>query len=518
MKKLLTLKNNKPGYSILRFSLLLLVLYGFSVFPDVQATSIQESEVGHRIGVSVSAETLAEMDADILFLLEETGISVIEIEGVAPEPLVERLRETTLFLFIKQNRRFTTPVDFEQNEERFWAQDQSLIQFYKSRLGERVTAFGLFHYPLETSPLMQDRMNRYIGRLQADRDPPLSFYYQSFLPNPLTPMGPFTFRSSRYSPYSQLLNTSVVHFYAGDAAIPSLIALRELLRKTLERDQSIVILELEWLLEQIDRFDLLTNALQTYASNQEILFPLPSPPDPDPSPNWMVIFLVVVLATYFFHYRFHPIYKRSLFRYFTAHKFFVEDVMDHRLRSPVTGMILFLQHVLLCGLFAWSSVQILFTSLGLEALFHHFPFLGRFGTNSFTFFIWGTIAGGILQTLSVLWIHLPNRKTRSFGQTLNLYTWPLHLNLLTILFLVTIYQSGDLNGWILYAIFFLFLFIWINSFNIAAFDCVRFLSRYRMLYLFSTAGIHSILALLVLIYLYTTSSIWQPLQLALSLP
>ncbi|MEX2368323.1 MAG: hypothetical protein WD510_02355, partial [Balneolaceae bacterium] len=457
----------------MRFFLILLASYGFFGFPNAQAASIQDSEIGYRIGISGSAESLAEMEQEILVPLQEMGVSVLEIRGFATEALVEKLQETDLFLFVMQNRRFTTPVLLDQNGESFREQDRMLIQFYESRLGERVRAYGLFQYPSELSPGMLDGMNRHAGQLHAAEERDLSFYYQSSLLNPPVPPSQFSFLSSRFTPSSESLHTSVVHFHPDETAVHSLTALRDLLGKTLEREQSIVIIDLEWLLEQLDRFDLLAKALQAYSTDQEILFPLPSSSQPHPSPNRMVILLIAVLATYLVHYSYYPIYQRSLFRYFTAHKFFVEDVMDHRLRNPISGVILFLQHVILCGLFAWVSIQIFFSPLGIEALFFHFPFLSRFGTDPFGFFLWGVLFASVLQTVSIIWLHLPNKKTRSFGQTLNLYVWPLHLNLLTMLILVTLYQAGNTGGGGVHTVFFLFLFVWFSSFNIAAFDSVR---------------------------------------------
>lgn len=511
------LKNKKSGQTTLRLFLILLVTYGCLPPPIVLSTAIQGNEVEHRLGISVSAERLEDINDETLLLLEDLGISLIEIEGLLSETQIERIRNTNLYLFIKQARRFTTPYELEQNEEQYLEQDLSLIRNYDSAFGQRITAYGLFYHPFETSPLMQELMSRYSGKLNASTDRDHDFYYQSAFPAHSPTVQNFSFYSSQYSPGNDLLNASVVQFSPEDTETPALKSFRELLGKTLELDQSIVIVELGWLLEQIEQFEPLTNALQTYAFDQEILFPLPADISQPPLPNWVVIFLIVLLATYLIHYKYQPIYQRFLFRYFTAHRFFAEDVMGYRLRSPITGILLFLQHLILWGLFFWLCAQVFFSPMGLDALFHHFPNLNKFGTVPASFFLWGLLVGLALQTISVLWIHLPNQKTRSLVQTLNLYVWPLHLNLLTIFSMVTLHQSGADDLW-LHATFILFIVVLFVSFNIASFDSARFLSRYRLLYLFSTVGIHTVLVFSLILYLYSDPAIWQPVRLALSLP
>src|SRR5699024_9379857 len=85
-----------------------------------------------------------------------------------------------------------------------------------------------------------------------------------------------------------------------------------------------------------------------------------------------ILILLSVWGIIAFLYSSDPIYRRSLFRYFTGHKFFVKDVFDRHLRSPWPAIAINLQNALLLGVGSFTLFSVLFSPLGKTAFFHFF--------------------------------------------------------------------------------------------------------------------------------------------------
>jgi hypothetical protein len=132
-------------------------------------------------------------------------------------------------------------------------------------------------------------------------------------------------------------------------------------------------------------------------------------------------------------------------------------------------------------------------------------------------FISAVLVAVLLEMVSVFWIYISNKKLTSFSQILNLYSWPLHLNLLVVTFLVVFNRVGFDEIWtlILGAVFIL---IWFFSFNIAAIDSSKFLENGRTLFLSGTVGVHMLVMIGIFMYLLYSPSILEPILFAIEVP
>ncbi len=168
-----------------------------------------------------------------------------------------------------------------------------------------------------------------------------------------------------------------------------------------------------------------------------------------------------------------PVFRSSFSRYFTAHRFYIEDVQHHHIRTLLPGSSILLQHLLLTGIVFYCLGSTLFSPAEIDALFSRYPALPIFGENSFSFFNWGVITAFLVETVSVIWLLLATPLRKHLNQVFNLYPWPLQLNLLFSTVIVTVFVSGY-NNTLLYIFAAIFFLIFLLTFIIASIDTVTF--------------------------------------------
>jgi hypothetical protein len=297
----------------------------------------------------------------------------------------------------------------------------------------------------------------------------------------------------------------------------SLSALRDLFEIAPGYENSVIVLPADWFFEVIGQRPDIGTAIGSYTSGRPVTLPLPAEEADAPMLNWSVFFLFILWISFMVHFRFQPVYGQSMNRYFMNHVFYVIDVMEHRIRNALPGVIVLVQHSLLTGLFLFVSAEILISEAGLGALSHHFPFLFITGNELISLFFWGVLIAVFLQFTSVIWIHLLNKNLQYFSQTLNLYSWPLHINLLIVTLLVVFNQAGMANA-LIAGFSILYALVWFMSFNVAAIDAARFLDKGKVLNIFLTVGVHTLVVVLAAWYLLITPGFIEPVRLALALP
>ncbi|MEX1011909.1 MAG: hypothetical protein WDZ29_07595 [Balneolaceae bacterium] len=497
---------------ILLFTLIPVCLLFGHPFPDPQ------QEYGNRMAIIADSEDLQRMDSETLARFSGLGITLLEIEGDLPTGFASIAADHGFTILLRNDRSWTTVPELRENFETWLAEDLEWIERSKRELNGNNSAFGIFRMPAVNRPGMTPLLGNYVSRLREQIEDPLLLYFISAFTDLHSPPTGFDFIS--VSP--PLLHPPpeampAVHFRPGAASLEHAPLFRVLLEQSLELEQSLLFVDSDWLLEMLNLYEPFETVIRSYSEGGELLFPMPHLPDQSPKPDWLVILLLAVGATGLIHYRYSPSYQRSLFRYFTMHRFFVDDVMEYRLRSLATGLILVAQNAFVCAVFTFMTAWWLFSENGLEILQYHFPLLSLFGTGPFSLFLWGLAAAIIMQFISVLWIHLPNRRIRSIAQTLQLYGWPLQLNVLVLALMISIYKAGGADGW-LHTLGILFLLIWFSGFNIAAIDSGRYLPKHRIPYILATVGLHFLLMGGFILWLFITPEIREVLLFAVAVP
>lgn len=382
----------------------------------------------------------------------------------------------------------------------------------------KIAAVGAMRYPFESYPNFIETAEALSDTLLTEITVPL--YLQSAgYPVNNRPYG-FNFTSVRAHPeQSQHIDRSVVHFVPSDDLNATFSSLNQTMDYLLNYDESILILPASWFFSQLERQSDLRYLFTDHMSGNSVVLPLPSEESQPPYFNWSIVLLFLIWGSFALHFRYQPIYGQSVIRYFSNHSFFVDDVMEHRLRNVLPGIVLLMQHALLTGLFVYASMEVMVTKLGLEVLNFHFPGIMLFANPLFSLFMAGVATALLLQAISALWIYFSNKELTAFSQVLNLYSWPLHLNLLVVTFLIVFNQMGFSEILIL-VLAGLFIIIWFFSFNIAAIDSTKLLETTgaKILFLSLTVGLHIVLLLGVLTYFLYTPSVIEPILFAIDVP
>lgn len=491
----------------------------FSVFllllaPGPGYTGLVQSDQqpSHRIALSFSNDDFIPSE-DQLSLLEDLNIRLFEISDPST---ASNLTDSGYRFLLDTGPEFSVPGVIAPQVGELTGEIFTRIEGFRSQTGDRIAAISIFRYPFETYGEFTQLASVLADSLSDEFSDPL-YYHSAFPASDVLPDG-FNFTSKRAEPGQNLqVVFPVIHVKPTENQYETYRLLNDIFSDLERREESITILPARWFFDQIEQRSELRYLFQDFTSGKNITFPLPEQPGPSPYMNWSVLLLLLIWGSYAFHFRYQPIYSQSMTRYFTNHDFFVTDVMENRLRNISPGVILLTQHALLTGLFIFACAEVLLSSLGLELIRHYFqPFMFLKST-TLSLFVSAVFVAVLLQTVSVIWIYISNKRLNSLSQVLNLYSWPLHLNLFVVTFLVVFNRVGFNEIWTL-ILGSLFVLIWFFSYNIAAIDSSKFLEKGRGIFLTITVGVHVCLVMGILIYLFFTPSVLEPIIFAIEVP
>jgi len=486
-------------------------LFAFLAFTGLES---EMPQTDHRIVLSVPSDgfTLSEQHLQLANTLD---ITLFEVDHPS---VIRQFPSERYYFFANVDLKFQVPGVMHQQMDEL---TQNIIRTYGDYEREapgRIAALGILSYPFESYTLFQRTVTALVDSLQTDVEIPLYYRSAGGRTNDI-PSG-IRFQSTRFSPGVDIDPAgSVIHFTPTENNNESYRALNRVMNHLITNSESILILPAPWFFNQIESRSELRFLFRDHLNGERVTLPLPSDTSTSPYINWSVILLFLIWGSFALHFRFQPIYGQSVIRYFSNHSFFVADVMEHRLRNVLPGLYLMMQHALLTGLFVFACVEMVVSQLGLEILSYHFSGIMWFGEPLISLFMAGVLGAVLLQTLSVLWIYFANRELTAFSQVLNLYSWPLHVNLFVVTFLIVFNQIRVAPGLIL-ILGAIFILIWFFSFNIAAIDSSKFLegALSKSIFLFLTVGLHILLILGILLYALNTPSLIEPILFALDVP
>tara|TARA_R110002126_G_scaffold174644_3_gene323256 strand:- start:49 stop:1440 length:1392 start_codon:yes stop_codon:yes gene_type:complete len=280
-------------------------------------------------------------------------------------------------------------------------------------------------------------------------------------------------------------------------------------------DNQVLILDSDWLKSVVEKFPSLEI---TFSSDSEIdpeLIPLPELPNQLPIIHWSIVVLLLLWISLGVNVGTNLTYLETIPRYFTAHRFFVDDIMSYRERSSKSALFLLFQHAIFGGLVLYILAKIFVSTVGLEALYYHLPYLGVMGQNYFSLFVITSVIVFFVELIALIWLYLPNKEMTHFNQPLNLFTWIFHLDFIVVTLIVTAYFA-DLNPTIISILAICYLLIWFSSFNITALDASKRLGLTRNAYLFKTIGLHTLASGSIVALLLIFSGWWGLVRLVVS--
>lgn len=496
---------------------LLLLLVVLLARDPLQAVTPEDSSGRNLLGIYLSVEDSNTGSLPDLGRLTSVGIGVVELELPTTSNLLFRVEKSDLLVLARQQRRFITSVDIQRTDSLYLSEDQEWIARLSDRLGSRFIAYAPFTYPNDLTPAGVVALDNYAGKIILPEGS-LRLYYLSAnsAQDPYEPHE-YTFRSLRHGLSNQVVgNSTVFHLTAEGADHPTLDRFYQLLEYSLQMDESIILLPREWLTEQLERYEWFDDVLKSYTNEGKLLRLYPEAAGSTPAVNWDITLLLLLFGVVLLHIRFNPVYREALFRYFLSHRYFLEQIVEYRIRQVSISLLLFLQHALLTGIALHLWFHAVLSPLAKEMLYEQLGLLSLFGEGPLSLIVTGMTIAILYQAVSSLWLHLTSRKYR-FRQLLAIYTWPLHLNLLNVLLMTAFYHGGASEGKIS-TLLILFMVIWVLGFVMSAFDIAGRIQRFRIIYLIGTAGIYLILHLVILVLALYYPPVAEILDMALQIP
>jgi hypothetical protein len=469
-------------------------------------------QVGNRIALGFSTAQSFTASQQQLDFAASMGIDLIAFSDPAQ---MQNLSITPFYILLKSNIRFPVTNQLRTERELFAELKLENYKGINEAWPGQIAAVEVLSYPNEKDSRFLRLASDFANNLSTQIDSPL--YYTSGHPEPFTLPDGFSFNAARVTPTTvpERPAAAFTEFVPNGSERESLIALNRLFNSKTDLESSIVLLPAEWFFNLLDKHPELNVVFEGHLNGEKITFPIPSEPSRLPGVNWGVLFLLLLWISFILHYKFQPVYNQSLSRYYFNHTFFVIDVMEHRIRNTLPGIIVMIQHAFITGLFFYVSTEIMITALGLQALEHHFPVLFLKGNALISLFLIGVVLSLFLQFILVGWIYLLNKKLTHFSQILHLYTLPLHVNLIFVTLLVVINQTGAAE-FLVITLSILFGLVWFLSFNLAAIDSAGFLNEYKIMNILLTTGIFTLLVVLVIWMFLYNPILADPIRLALS--
>lgn len=283
----------------------------------------------------------------------------------------------------------------------------------------------------------------------------------------------------------------------------------------IEANSSSLIVNLDWLVSVLETHEPLKDSFLSGNRIEVSTIPLPFKESPSPSVHWSIFVLVLLWISLAAHIKLNPTYYETIPRYFTAHRFFVEDILSYRERSSLSGIFLLFQHALFGGLVTYVLAKTFISPTGLQALYEHLPYLQIFGANYFSIFFLSSFLVLVLEMVALVWLFFPNAQLTHFNQVLNLFTWIFHLDFVIVTLLLTLFFADASPNWTI-ALSILYVGFWFASFYITAWNASKKLGMKRTNYLLKTIVLHTLVNAISFIAFVLFTAWWDLLELITS--
>lgn len=453
---------------------------------------------------------------------QDWGITILELQRVPSERVWSEINQRNLTVYGDLNILFPSAHTFERADSSLQVQLRHKITGFATQ--PAVKALNLFTY----GAVYQERFikaaasffNRfrtlqsiptyYTGNRKSEHpDFPADVFMYDIRPTPQNvlslsvPTSP-DIDSYRYSPSNKLKKL--------------LTPFKQVIQETSEHPQKPFFLESSWLLSMIESYPELKAILHSLATDSDPIFPAPEESLPSQSQSPLpIIILLLVWGMLAFHYNVSPLYRKSLFRYFSGHRFFLSDIFRQHIRSPFPSIIIGIQNALIISAALFTVVTNFLSDAGLQSLSHHFPGLFFFSGSEYDIFAAAFGMTLIFSLISILWLYLSHKSLRSITQIMTLFAWPLQINIVLGTLAIAIHVS-DGSMMIIALLTGLMLIGCLGSFVITSMDAKKYLANKRLRYISITAGLYLLILIGLTIWLLEFNDpLWQVIDLSLQL-
>lgn len=483
--------NRKPTY-LLTFLLLFVSFWG--ALQNVQA---QDSRT--RLGLSAleigsTSEFVAEFPE-----FRKLGISVLELTHPVDERILNAALEQGFQVLVRSDWKYLSSQKLEENRQRFLATSRD-IQLKYARY-PAVSSIGLYSFSASYDNDFLEELGQLLPLIQQDSTS-LTLYEVTSQPrvalSPLFQLSEFDAQPG----YENILFSTT--FAKSDFSSVSNI---------FEYSPQVLFFDSNWLNDAIQQYPPFKTALMDYASGETFLLPLPSNKTAISYFNWLILIFVLILFSAGIHIYAFPSYKSLIFRYFTYHRFFVDDVMRYRERSGASGIVVLIQHALLFGLMIAILAKRFITPIGLDAFFSNVTFLALLGRSYLSLFFLGTGLALFVEIIGLLWLYVPSKSMRHFSQVINLYAWVFHVDFILLAGILVLYLATSSYIFLL-VLSIAFILNWLLAFYLASTDSAGYLFKGKITYILYTFGLHTVINLIMIVLLFVFPDFLEALELA----
>ncbi len=455
------------------------------------------------LGISWDVPTTEDEISAQLSFYQKIGVRFIELKHPVKIAILDSLANHPFQVLIRFDRKFLTTSEVRENRDEIVSQYSSLILEYSEH--EQVIAYGLYAFSQSFNLEFIEEFESITSELSSQISNREFYEITS---------GPFN--ALDFSLYK--IETEIIPENISGLLFSKPYQRNDhyIVKDIFERSPRLLFFDSNWLNDAISDYSPLQKALLDYASEGEFFLPLPQQESTPVPFNWPVLVFLIIWISMGVHVTLSQTYKPLIFRYFTGHRFFVDDVMRYRERSYMSGIFLFFQHAAFTGLVAYILSSLLISPTGLEALYSTLPYLAFFGKNYFSLFATGVSLGIIIQLIALVWLYFPNKAMTHFSQALSLFTWVFHLDFLIVSVMLILLLTGGSSNLIL-LLGFLFIINWLVAFFITSLDSSKYLMQKRVSYMLYTFGIHSLVNIGLLILIFSTGFIMDLLELVVVL-
>lgn len=477
-----------------------------------------QSSIGIRWDVPEErSNALAQLDT-----LEALGISLLEINSKVDPEIWNAIDSLGFRIYGQIPISFPLTSTFSNPDSILINTISDYTDHYSSK--NSIEAIGLFQYGAVNKAAFDTTLQPYLEEIQRVYNGSLYYTTARSEPVPLDKLINFKLLGKEiHNTLGFTLPDSLPYNVAGYIYLPGnsmnryLKPFKNFLERISTKSENInVFVNSEWLFKMLNKYPDFANTLKLINTDSELIFPVPHE-EVEESDNYslMVLLIVFIWGLFAINYHLSPVYRKSLSRYFTSHLFFVEDVMNRHIRSMGPSIVVLFQNMLLAGICTYSLAVTLFSTLGLEAIQHHYPLLAVFGNPSLAIFLIGCFFGLLLTVISIIWLRISNKRISQTRQVLNLYAWPLQINFFIVTVMTALLATGT-RPVLMISLAILFAIVHISAFIIAALDIIKYLNKQKILFFALSIGLY--------IILWSGSGIWllkskipDVIQLALSL-
>lgn len=451
---------------------------------------------------------------------QDMGISVLELQALPSEAIWKAINNSNLTVYGDLGIKFPTAHTFTDADSTFKRQIHQKVTAFTAQ--PAVIALKLFSYGAVHQPDFNQATAAFFAGFQQAQEIP-TYYTDSRMGIQIEPAADFfiyDIRPSQNPLMRSLPDSSTQGYYyhpSGDYK-ELLTPLKQIVQEIAAHPQAPLFLDSDWLLSMVEQHPRLEATLCSLASDADPVFPVPDESWPTQGQSALpIIVLLLVWGVLAYHYNMSPLYRKSLFRYFTGHRFFLSDIFHQHIRSSIPALVIIFQHALLIAAVFYTVSISSWSGLGLQSVRYHFPGLFFISGTAYDIFITTSGAALIFSLISVLWLYLSHKSLRSLKQIMTLFAWPLQINFLLGTFAIAMYVSGG-SAAIITLTTSVMVVVCLGSFIITARDATQSLAVDQLRYMSLTAGLYLIVLAALAVWIWQFNDpFWQVIDLSLEL-